>query len=213
VASTLQGNKTKLNFPNESSLGGFCKGAVREQMGARKKGFTFEHKRDGGAQDFVSKCTKCSFTGPAKISAALPSGGRGAVKREKTMDNHVRMSPSGIKYRWMFLAKSHVSSKANPLHTPHGEDVFGCYFCCVERVASGWLIGRPNEQFSSENKDVVVTPTFVGSEAFLAHLETHQLPERTPCLIAANEMNCIVGRIADDREDFDLNLPPPGVQR
>jgi hypothetical protein len=149
------------------------------------------------------------------VSKALPSGGRGSAKVEKTLDPTVRRSAGGIKYRWNFLAKCHVSKKLTIGDALNSGDVFACYFCCAEGAAKGWLDNGVTAQLANlgvfgEKKAtaVNVTPTFYGLEAFLAHLETHRQPNRTPGLIVANEMNCIIGRVALEHEDFDLNLPP-----
>lgn len=219
--SSFHVSRSELNLPSEANLGGFCKGAVRQQLGGRKKGFGVESKKGGKTgQEFCFKCTKCSFEGPAIVSAALPSGGRGAVKREKTMDTKVRSS-GAIRYRWAFLAKSHVFHKGASGDATNSNDVYGCYFCCAEGVTKGWLDdGGEASQVHAQlatlgafggNKPTAAaqtTPTFKSLKAFMVHLETHRLPARVPGLVAANEMNCIIGRVALDTEDFDLNLPP-----
>ncbi|KIW99972.1 uncharacterized protein Z518_10900 [Rhinocladiella mackenziei CBS 650.93] len=210
----LQVAGSELNLPSESNLAGFCKGAVRQQLGTRKKGFSLEHKKGAKGADYFFRCTKCNFEGPAAVSTALPSGGRGAAKREKTFDSRVRVSEGGIKYRWVFLAKSHVLNKANHSDLNNGNDVFACYFCCAEGAAKGWVDDNMSTQlatlgtFGDKKPTAIETPTFHGLQAFMAHLDTHRIPSRTPGLIVANEMNCIVGRVAHDSEDFDLNLPP-----
>lgn len=211
VSSDLQMARSDLKLPSESNLAGFCKGAVRQQLGSRKKGFTLDHKKGRGGQEWLFQCTKCSFAGPAIILTALPSGGRGAVKREKTFDMRVRTSPGGIKYRWIFLAKSHIlnTSESDPSNS---NDRYGCYFCYAEGATKGRLNDmqvQSSGERGGETSTASVAPAFEGLHAFLAHLETHRLPDRIPGLIVANEMNCIVGRVADESEDFDLNLPPP----
>ncbi|OAP57313.1 hypothetical protein AYL99_08051 [Fonsecaea erecta] len=214
----LQIARSQLNLPSESNLAGFCKGAVRQQLGARKKGFSLEHRRGPKGQEYFWRCTKCNFEGPASVSKALPSGGRGSVKTEKTFDTRVRYSEGGIKYRWNLLAKCHVSKKLMTGDVMNNGDVFACFFCCVEGAAKGWIEDGVPSQLArlgvfGEKKATTVnmTPTFTGLQAFLAHLETHRRPDRTPGLIASNEMYCIVGRVAHDREEFDLNLPPLGA--
>lgn len=220
-STSVQVARSELNLPSETNLGGFCKGAVRQQLGGRKKGFGVESKKGGKAgQEFCFRCTKCSFEGPAIVSAALPSGGRGGVKREKTIDTKVRTS-GAIRYRWSFLAKSHILNKTANSDATNSNDLYGCYFCCVEGAAKGWLDdGNGASQVHAQlatlgafggNKPTTaapITPTFHGLKDFMAHLETHRLPARLPGLVAANEMNCIIGRVALDTEDFDLNLTP-----
>jgi hypothetical protein len=218
MSPELQVSRAQLNIPSESDLSGFCKGAVRQQMGGRKKGFSLERRRGPMGQEYFWRCSKCSFEGPASVSKALPSGGRGSVKVEKTIDMTVRRSEGGLKYRWNLLAKCHVSKKLTIGDPSTGGEVFACYFCCAEGGAKGWLDDGIAAQLANlgvfgerKGSPVNVTPTFHGLQAFLAHLETHRLPMRTPGLIVANEMNCIVGRLAHDHEDFDLNLPPLGA--
>ncbi|EXJ55585.1 hypothetical protein A1O7_08513 [Cladophialophora yegresii CBS 114405] len=215
ISPDVQISRSQLNIPSESNLAGFCKGAVRQQLGARKKGFTLEHKRGLKGHEYFWRCSKCNFEGPAAVSKALPSGGRGSAKVEKTMDTTVRRSAGGIKYRWNLLAKCHVSKKLTIGDALNSGDIFACYFCCAEGAAKGWLDNGVTTQLANlgvfgEKKAtaVNVTPTFSALDAFLAHLDTHRLPNRTPGLIVANEMNCIIGRVALDHEDFDLNLPP-----
>lgn len=213
-STSLQISRSELNLPSEANLAGFCKGAVRQQLGARKKGFGVEQKRGSKGVEYYMKCTKCNFEGPASVSKALPSGGRGAVKVEKTLDNRVRVGEGGIRYRWNFLAKSHVLNRGNVSDAKNSNDVYGCYFCCAEGAAKGWFDNSVSLHlatlgtFGEGTKTTAVsTPTFNGLEAFMEHLVSHRLPGRTPGLIVANEMNCIIGRTAHDSEDFDLNLP------
>jgi hypothetical protein len=98
-----------------------------------------------------------------------------------------------------------VLNKASHSDLKNSNDVYGCYFCCAEGAAKGWL--ELDGQRASGGKTSNITPTFDGLDAFLAHLDTHRLCHRIPGLIVANELNCIVGRGANDGEDFDLNLP------
>ncbi|OAL28818.1 hypothetical protein AYO22_02683 [Fonsecaea multimorphosa] len=170
------------------------------------------------SQEYFWRCTKCNFEGPASVSRALPSGGRGSVKTEKTYDTKVRYSEGGIKYRWNLLAKCHMPKKLTIGDAMNNGDAFACFFCCVEGAAKGWTEDGVPSQLAKlgvfgEKKATTVnlTPTFTGLQAFLAHLETHRLPDRTPGLIASNELYCIVGRVAHDQEEFDLNLPPLGA--
>jgi hypothetical protein len=214
----LQVPASELNLPSESNLSNFCKGAIRLQLGSRKKGFSLEHRRSGthGTSEFW-RCTKCSFAGPATVSAALPSGGRAAVKREKAFDNRVWLSEGGIKYRWAFLAKCHVLNKTEDTNPKKHDDIsgiFGCVFCSAEGSARGWEVGSVSAQlttlggFTNDRKQASITPLFPNLQSFMAHLEMHREAKGTPGLIMASRMNCIVGRVADDSEDFDLNLPP-----
>ncbi|KAK4941455.1 hypothetical protein LTR10_018599 [Elasticomyces elasticus] len=202
--------RSDLKLPSESNLAGFCKGAVRQQLGSRKKGFVLDHRHGDNGEEWFFRCTKCSFVGPAAISTALPSGGRGPIKREKMFDTKVRTSPGGIQYRWLFLAKSHVSNQTSKSDLSNINGRYGCYFCIAEGGTKGWLddkqwssLGTSGEASRTER----ITPTFKGLHDFIAHLETHRLSDRLPGLIVAKQMNCIVGRVASESEDFELNLP------
>ena len=104
--------------------------------------------------------------------------------RRKTYDTQVH-NASGIQWRWLFLFKSHVFLK-DILPDPRAS-TFGCIFCCA--------MGRG-------------TPIFGGVESLMNHLQQHR--EVQPTGEVLYRMNCIVGRVADVREDFDINLPPPG---
>lgn len=103
-------------------------------------------------------------------------------KKRKGYDNRVWMTEDeGVQFRWEFLFKSHIESKdsqPNPLHA-----TFGCIFCCGE--------GRG-------------TPTFGGINSFMTHLQEHR--DRLPSGEVLYRMNCLVGRRAQQDEDFDINL-------
>lgn len=103
-------------------------------------------------------------------------------KKRKGYDTRVWMTEDqGVQFRWEFLFKSHVETKdsqPNPLHA-----TFGCIFCCAE--------GRG-------------TPTFGGINSFMNHLQEHR--DRLPCGEVLYRMNCLVGRRAQQDEDFDINL-------
>ncbi|KAI1610735.1 hypothetical protein EDD36DRAFT_301682 [Exophiala viscosa] len=202
--------RSDLELPSESNLAGFCKGAVRQQLGSRKKGFVLHHKQGDKGEKWFFRCTKCSFAGPATISTALPSGGRGAVKREKTFDTKIRISPGGIKYRWAFLAKSHVSNKSSKSDLSNVTDKYGCYLCLAEGATKAWLDNKQRSSLGTSGdarRTDSMAPMFIGLHAFITHLETHRLPDRFPSSTVAGELNCIVGRVASESEDFDLNLP------
>lgn len=104
-----------------------------------------------------------------------------ATKR-KTYDTNVYNS-GGILWRWVFLFKSHVYLK-DVLHDPR-TSTFGCIFCCA--------LGRG-------------TPIFGGVQSLMDHLQQHR--EVQPTGEVLYRMNCIFGKLADAKEEFDINLPP-----
>ena len=129
-----------------------------------------------------------------------PKGKRGKVKEEKVFDNRVRVSlGGGVRYRWVFLAKSHVTTKAIGEGVRDGSHgTFGCVFCAAEAGSRGW----DNGSFGSG------TPTFGNVESLMAHLEGHRGGERRPGPVMIEKTRCIVGRTAEDKENFDINLTP-----
>ena len=212
----LQLPATSLNLPSEDNLSGFCKGALRLQINSRKKGFEIIRHSSGMEKTVDSwRCTKCSFEGAALVSASKPSGGRSAVKKEHVFDYKVRVSDNGIKYRWAFLAKCHVLNKKHDTSKrndgSHG--TFGCVFCCAEGLARGWELSSINAGAVAGGgvlngpKQTLSTPVFADVGSFMNHLQMHRLPVGMPGVVMAERMNVIVGRVAEDKEDFDLNLP------
>jgi hypothetical protein len=191
-----------LVLPTENDLHGFCKGAVKLQINPTvlKKAFSVANRPAGltGTIPFF-QCSKCSFEGPAVMSVNM---GSKKTKAEKTFDPRVRVGGNGIRYRWAFLAKSHVQCKSMP-EGPTARDgsfgAYGCIFCCAEGAGRGW-----GTTGSGGN-----TPTFGNIGSFMEHLEMHLSPEATPSAEMQAKAKCIVGRVAEAGEDFDINLPPP----
>jgi hypothetical protein len=189
-------------LPTENDLHGFCKGAVKLQINPTvlKKAFSVANRPAGltGTIPFF-QCSKCSFEGPAVMSVNM---GSKKTKAEKTFDPRVRVGGNGIRYRWAFLAKSHVQCKSMP-EGPTARDgsfgAYGCIFCCAEGAGRGW-----GTTGSGGN-----TPTFGNIGSFMEHLEMHLSPEATPSAEMQAKAKCIVGRVAEAGEDFDINLPPP----
>jgi hypothetical protein len=191
-----------LVLPVENNLHGFCKGAVKLQLNPNlpKKAFSAANRPAGltGTIPFF-QCSKCSFEGPAVMAVNL---GSKKSKAEKTFDSRVRVAENGIRYRWIFLAKSHVQCKSMP-EGPTARDgsfgAFGCIFCCAEGASRGWsTLGRGG-----------TAPTFGNIGSFMEHLQMHLREEATPSAQMQARTKCIVGRVAEATEDFEINLPPP----
>lgn len=192
-----------LNLPSESALHGFCKGAIKLQSGSlkdNKKAFTVANRPSGftGTIPFW-QCTKCSFDGPVVISV-ITVPGKKAGKAEKCFDTRVRESDGGIRYRWTFLAKCHVMGKSLP-EGPTARDgsfgAFACLFCCAEGHARGWRMATENG-----------APIFGNVASFMEHLQMHREVEGRPGVEMQTRAKCVVGRVAEMTEDFDINLPP-----
>ncbi|KAJ5508041.1 hypothetical protein N7527_010184 [Penicillium freii] len=163
---------------------GFCKGAWKVQTGFR--GFKIYSEPGTGyfTQQSWLRCTKCAFEAPMS-----PKSSSHNPLFEESVRTH---KASGIKYRFEFLAKSHVPCKRDPtLHfisnAPRG--TFCCVFCCAMAQGSTQVYG---------NLDI-----------FMAHLVKHHWAVEREGLAVLPSMRCVVGRIASDSEYFDVNILPP----
>ncbi|KAJ9267163.1 hypothetical protein DTO212C5_6081 [Paecilomyces variotii] len=168
--AVLSGVSITLYLPCEANkFAGFCKGAGKLQNGD-KNAFRKATRPAGMYNDIPFwQCRSCPYEG-------LMVGG--AAKSTRAFDHSVHThEDTGIRYRWVFLAKSHVTKK-----------IFGCIFCCAERKTQC-------EKF----KDLSL---------FMDHLlqkHRHAVPGMEALLYRTK---CILGRVADDAEDFDINIPP-----
>ncbi|KAJ6138735.1 hypothetical protein N7471_005221 [Penicillium samsonianum] len=162
---------------------GFCKGAWKVHTGFR--GFKIYSEPGTGyyTQQSWLRCTKCAFEAPmAPKSSSHNPQFEGSVRTHKA---------SGIRYRFEFLAKSHVPCKRDPaLHfapnTPRG--TFCCVFCCAMAQGSTQVYG---------NLDI-----------FMAHLAEQHWGVERGTLAVLPSMRCVVGRLAPDSEYFDVNILP-----
>lgn len=187
----------------ENNFAGFCKGAWKLQLGL-KKAFTAEIRPEGMYSNVPFwRCSKCYYEGPmmtissSSSSSSPGSSGSKSTRKTKTFDTRVRVHPpTGIRYRWAFLAKSHVSTrrflamKTGP-DTDGSAGTFGCIFCCAERRTAA--------------------PTFGNLASFMGHLLQHRsITSMSSGMVEAllERTRCVVGRVAGNEEDFDVNLPP-----
>jgi len=120
------------------------------------------------------RCRNCSFEGDVF-----------GTKKPYDVDLKVRTAAeSGVKYRWMFLAKSHVKVKSGA--KPPGKDgdmSLGCVFCVGEGKGTG---------------------IFGNVETLCEHLVAEHGGMNETLMVGSK---AIVGRVADDREEFDVNIP------
>jgi len=129
-------------------------------------------------------------------------------KPDKTFDQKIRMSEGGIRYRWAFLAKSHVLCKTMQEGIRDGSfGTFGCIFCCTEGKARGWHTSSTTVTIAATSTSPG-TPIFGNVQSFMDHLQMHRKEEGWPCPEMLGRAKCIVGRVAEVGEDFDINLPP-----
>ncbi|KAF2006901.1 hypothetical protein P154DRAFT_569597 [Amniculicola lignicola CBS 123094] len=174
---------------------GFCKGAwaIREEL---KRGLGVSTRPDGMYNTHqIWQCKHCHFEGKT-FTAITP----GKKKKETVVDPNVHTSAVGIRYRWIFLAKSHVKkasmSSSNRGATAqvsknsgnNGDCNFGCVICSVEGNVTG-IYG---------NVETLM------NHVFLEH--ARGMGEGV-----ARKARCVVGRVAGPEEDWDLNIPETGM--
>lgn len=194
----------RLYVPSEeNNFAGFCKGAWKMQLGL-KKAFSVRTRADAlpFTSTFVWRCSKCSYEGPIATGDAIkkPSSFSSSSSSIRSYDTTVRThAPTGISYRWAFLAKSHVfTTKKLQSRTDTGTKmdgstgVFGCIFCCAEQRGPA--------------------PTFGNLDTFMEHLLGCHRAMRPHMEVLLDRTRCVVGRVADFAEDFDVNIPPSSIR-
>jgi hypothetical protein len=178
---TIQGGTADGSRPHRNNgYWGFCKGAwdVRDEL---KKGMEVRLQPSGYYNNKkIWTCKSCMFTGSVFTL-------RHSTKKNKTddfPDPHIKISESGIRYRWVFLAKSHVKKKAG---TPGSvDDNFGCIFCNAEHN---------------------VTSIYGGVESLMNHIALSHKHVAGMSEQMRKWVTCVWGRTAGDKEDFDINIP------
>jgi hypothetical protein len=161
-----------------NSYWGFCKGAwtIREDA---KKGLTLRTQPSGMYNSReIWECTSCTFKG-ATCAAPHPS------KKGKSVmlyDQRVMQSRSRVRYKWLFLAKSHVKKRAVDSHSE--ESSYGCVFCSLEdRVSS----------------------VYGGVETLMDHIALCHVADMSES--TRWKARCVVGRVPGEGEDWDIHIP------
>ncbi|KAK5007755.1 hypothetical protein LTR28_004878 [Elasticomyces elasticus] len=154
----------------ENNYWGFCRGAwdCRESL---TSGLEI-HLQPVGMTGTLPhwQCKRCQFR-----SAPLRS-------RTTPPDPRILVAACGIRYRWAFLARSHVRCK-NAVAGP-GEYAYGCVFC------------------SSEARE---TGVYGNVETLLAHVGVRHGGRMTDKM--REQTRCIEGRAAGAVEEWDVNIP------
>ncbi|KAF3007436.1 hypothetical protein E8E13_003642 [Curvularia kusanoi] len=161
----------------DNNYWGFCKGAwdVREET---KKGLALRTMPSGMYNTKeVWECRSCNFRGNT-YTITLPGK---KAKKETIVDPNIHTSKSGIRYKWIFLAKSHVKKKTSD--SAAEECNYGCVICSVE--------GK-------------VTSVFGNVDTLMYHLLEHVSDMTQKSM---QQTRCIVGRTAGANEDWDINVP------
>ncbi|ORX99540.1 hypothetical protein BCR34DRAFT_592856 [Clohesyomyces aquaticus] len=174
----------------DNNYWGFCKGAwaVREDL---KRGLGVQTRPVGMHNSMqIWQCKHCTFTGKT-----YP----GKRKKEIIINPNVYTSAVGIRYKWVFLAKSHVKRKAtsaSPQGTALGlgangeqaDSNYGCVICSVEGNVTG-IYG---------NVETLM------NHIYLEHAKGLQDK-------VAVKARFVVGRVAGVDEEWDLNCPSLGA--
>jgi len=188
----------------DNNYWGFCKGAwaTREEL---RKGLALETRPEGMYNTSqIWQCKHCCFEG-ASFSNPNPAKRN---KKDVIVDPNIYTSAVGIRYRWLFLAKSHVKKKtfnsADPVKmaTAHkrqagaglalddNECSFGCVICSVQGDVTG-IYG---------NVETLM------NHIYMEHVRPGDMTEQT---LARSKF--VWGRTAGADEEWDLNVSKDGV--
>ncbi|KAI5295355.1 hypothetical protein KEM52_001653 [Ascosphaera acerosa] len=217
TGSQENGGGGELYLPSEKNgFLGFCKGAWKLQTDQRKA-FRIE-TRPCGMYSHIEywRCTKCDFEGAVNNpenfrhlvrAAALATEEQTPPPLEprytRTIPNNSKLRhhfdqtiyahPCGIRYRWAFLAKSHVYKRGDRWKGAVAKEAFACIFCCIANKA--------------------VPPVFDDLDEFIRHIRRHDGSVagghvEPPDAQALAYTKTIMGRVASYEEEFDLNIAP-----
>lgn len=177
----LRNSSVSISVPRpapENGYLGFCKNAIRLQNGDRKalekrKEIHDAYSRTGYSHPSIQylACTssKCCFAGYQKL--------------DTIWDKVWTDESKGLKFRWAFLAKSHVMQKK----AEDKQYAFQCLFCAYA--------GEPAQAFQ-------------GTDCYLEHVAQHRGRMGEVLLYKAQ---CVNDRVCEDGEEFDINLFPPAA--
>lgn len=190
----------------DNNYWGFCKGAwaVREEL---KRGLSLTTRPDGMYNRYqIWECKHCHFAGNV-VTAPHPTKKK---KFETIVDPTVRVSTAGVRYKWIFLAKSHVKKKAM------GEVQGGRTSVAVTSSGSkakGSGVAEAKEECNYGcvicSVEGNVTGIYGNVETLMNHI--YQEHSRDMGEKVAAKSRCVVGRVAGAGEDWDLNIPVRSV--
>jgi hypothetical protein len=166
----------------ENNYWGFCRGAwdIREDL---HKGMSVVVRPEGMYNNQkVWKCKQCLFQGDL-YNKPIP----GKKKMENVIDHSTHESRTGIQYKYIFLAKSHVKRKSVAVvytSSKDGGSTYGCVFCTAEGKS---------------------TAVYGGIEMLMSHVfSTHAkgMSEEVQ-----RNTKCVVGRDPVPGEEWDICIP------
>lgn len=162
----------------DNNYWGFCRGAWAVREGS-KKGIKLKTLPSGVYNmKKVWECSTCTFQGDA---FTIPH----PTKKNDTqivVDQRIHISMSGIRYRWIFLAKSHVRKK--PTDNINEECNYCCLICSIEGTLSS---------------------VYGGVETLMNHIALTHIADMSKT--TQEKAKCILGRTAGANEAFDINVP------
>lgn len=185
-SSRKQKRRLREETPETSNSFGLCPGATLLHTSNLNKALEVRTvPRSLLSTTTFLKCSEksCTFEGPQKSKS----------KKTPAPDDTIFPSQStGMFFRWLFLAKSHLPSSAT--HRGRGLDAsfqaYTCVFCADTRGAG---------------------PRFEGTEALMAHI-LYVHADNMP-LDVAKRWNVLLGPVGKPEDDFDLNIPLSCNQR
>ncbi|KIW14892.1 hypothetical protein PV08_07677 [Exophiala spinifera] len=156
-----------------TNFGGFCKYAHDLRGGSAKKALS-RILLGTYHTDVAYKCasTKCNFAAKA-------------LKKNNSyeIDDRIRQYADGVRYRWLFLAKSHVRQQRDS-----DRSLFRCMICTMLGDEAG---------------------LFEGSKNLLAHVATHQGVSLGGTQLQGPMVFSNHGAASASENDFDLSLSQP----
>ncbi|KAJ5979680.1 hypothetical protein N7481_006978 [Penicillium waksmanii] len=120
---------------------GFCKGAWKQNSGF--EGFKV-HSVPVGYYSLVPKwkCVSCFFEMPMASTDSQSQSRRNGSNDARFDQKVYTHAASKIRYRWSFLAKSHIARKTRNNGDASRIGTFGCMFCCFENDRSVLAFGN-----------------------------------------------------------------------
>ena len=162
----------------ENDFGGFCKGAYYLQVGLQGDGVKLRNNsvaKTGERWYWACGNNRCVFEGPAcKIGKKFFF--------DDTVHEYLDSGRLLIRYRWSFLAKSHVAIE----RTKGTKYDYRCIFCVLRGIPA---------------------PAITKVRPFLKHVAEHQTQHLDESIL--RQTLCIKDRMARDDEHFDINFLPP----
>lgn len=154
-----------------NSYGGFCKGAFEVQAGIS----SMKRRQEMGpltSNPYFWACpsSKCAFSGIAYRHG-----------NDWVWDTRIRTS-HGVRYRWSFLAKSHVQQG----RVKHETYNYKCVFCVLQNLK---------------------TPVIQKDADLMEHISQHRGEHFGEAIL--HRTLCINDRLATEADEFDINLVPP----